>query len=58
MPSETTRLDLVIREARRADIPEILRQRRGMYVDMGYGEAPGLDAMASLSEGYLSKANG
>jgi len=54
--SETAGLSIVIRTAVPADIPEILRQRRGMYVDMGYGDAPGLDAMASLSEGYLSKA--
>jgi GNAT superfamily N-acetyltransferase len=56
MPSETTRLDLVIREASTADIPEILRQRRGMYVDMGYTDEPKLEAMASLSASYLANA--
>jgi GNAT superfamily N-acetyltransferase len=56
MPSETTRLDLAIREAIPADIPEILRQRRGMYMDMGYTDEPKLDAMASLSASYLAKA--
>ncbi len=56
MPSETTRLDLAIREAIPADIPEILRQRRGMYMDMGYTDERKLEAMASLSASYLAKA--
>lgn len=47
---------ITLREAGLDDIPEILRQRRGMYVDMGYTDARGLDAMASLSAGYLAKA--
>jgi len=54
--SSTTRLELLIREAGPSDIPEILRQRRGMYVDMGDTDAQPLDAMVSLSAGYLAKA--
>jgi GNAT superfamily N-acetyltransferase len=49
-------LDITIREARLTDIPEILRQRRGMYEDMGYTDAATLDAMAPLSAEYLAKA--
>jgi len=52
----TTRLELLIREAAPSDIPEILRQRRAMYIDMGHTEPQPLDAMASRSAGYLAKA--
>ena len=51
MPDST-----IIREATPADIPEILRQRRGMYVDMKYKDASALDAMVKLTAGYLTKA--
>jgi GNAT superfamily N-acetyltransferase len=47
---------LVIREATPDDIPEILRQRRAMYVDMDYRDSLALDAMASTCEPYLSRA--
>jgi GNAT superfamily N-acetyltransferase len=49
-------LDLIIREAQPADIPEILRQRRAMYEDMGTTDSAALEAMSSLSAGYLAKA--
>jgi len=48
--------DLLIREATSDDIPEILRQRRGMYLDMGYAESPALAAMLSTCEPYLYRA--
>ena len=48
--------DLVIREATSDDIPEILRQRRGMYLDMGYEDSPALAAMLSTCEPYLFQA--
>jgi len=48
--------DLLIREATSDDIPEILRQRRGMYLDMGYEDSPALAAMLSTCEPYLSQA--
>jgi len=48
--------DATIREATLADIPEILRQRRAMYVDMNYKDASALDAMVKLTAGYLEEA--
>ena len=45
-----------IRQATPADIPEILRQRRGMYLDMNYKNDDTLDAMARLTADYLAKA--
>jgi len=45
-----------IREATSDDIPEILRQRRGMYEDMDYRDADALTAMLSTTEPYLAKA--
>jgi len=48
--------DLHIREATPADIPEILRQRRAMYEDMGYKDVAALSAMVSVSASYLAKA--
>jgi GNAT superfamily N-acetyltransferase len=48
--------DFVIRPATRADIPEILRQRRGMYMDMGHTDAAGLDAMVASCEPYMDRA--
>jgi GNAT superfamily N-acetyltransferase len=53
---ENERPDTIIREATPADIPEILRQRRAMYVDMNYKDAAALDAMVKLTAGYLEKA--
>jgi|SRR5579863_20556 len=47
---------LIIRGATPDDIPEILRQRRGMYLDMGYEESPALAAMLSTCDPYLSQA--
>ena len=38
------------------DVPEILRQRRGMYHDMGHTDPAGLDAMVTSSEPYLRNA--
>jgi len=49
-------LNITIREASLADIPEILRQRCGMYEDMGTKDRDALTAMAKLSADYLSKA--
>lgn len=48
--------DIVIREATVEDIPEILRQRRGMYEDMDYKDPQALAAMLSTSETYLHHA--
>jgi GNAT superfamily N-acetyltransferase len=48
--------NITIREAHLTDIPEILRQRRGMYEDMGYSDIPALNAMLPLSAEYLAKA--
>jgi len=49
-------LDLFIRPATANDIPEILRQRRGMYEAMGYRDGYALTAMISACEPYLSTA--
>ena len=48
--------DLLIREATRDDVSEILRQRRGMYLDMGYEDSASLATMLSTCEPYLSRA--
>lgn len=45
-----------IREATTFDIPEILRQRYGMYEDTNYNDGAALSAMVSVSERYLFKA--
>lgn len=45
-----------IREATLADIPEVLRQRRAMYQDMGQGDESLLDGMVSSSTPYLRQA--
>jgi GNAT superfamily N-acetyltransferase len=47
---------LAIREASIADIPEILRIRRGMYSDMHYDDAANLDQMAAHTSDYLANA--
>lgn len=49
-------LNITIREASPRDIPEILRQRCGMYEDMGTKDSDALSAMAKLSAEYLSRA--
>jgi GNAT superfamily N-acetyltransferase len=49
-------LGFTIREATLRDISDILRQRRAMYIDMGYKDAQALEAMASLTASYLKKA--
>ena len=49
-------LEITIREASHTDIPEILRQRCGMYEDMGTTDSDALNAMAKLSAEYLSRA--
>lgn len=48
--------NLAIREATSDDIPEILRQRRAMYLDMDYADSPELAQMVSACEPYLSRA--
>jgi len=48
--------DVTIREATLADIPEILRQRRGMYIDMNYKDNASLEAMVKCTAPYLEKA--
>ncbi len=47
---------MLIREATLADIPELLRHRRGMYEDMGYTDDESLTGMMATSEPYLRKA--
>ena len=46
----------VIREATVADIPEVLRQRRAMYHDMGHCNEVQLDVMIASSTSYLQDA--
>jgi GNAT superfamily N-acetyltransferase len=47
---------VALRAATLADIPEILRHRRGMYEDMGITDAKALDRMIPLSRDFLTKA--
>lgn len=54
MSSEAPRL--LIRPATASDIPEILRQRRGMYEDMHYTDSDALTQMMKLSADYLTIA--
>jgi GNAT superfamily N-acetyltransferase len=49
-------LDVLIRQATENDVPEILRQRRGMYEDMDYNDAEALARMVSTCAAYLSLA--
>jgi ribosomal protein S18 acetylase RimI-like enzyme len=46
---------ITIRQASFDDVPEILRQRRRMYEDMGYEDTLALDGMVSVSTGYLAE---
>jgi GNAT superfamily N-acetyltransferase len=55
MPSETHGA-ITIREAKPADIPEIVRQRRRMYEDMHYNDAAALEKMSTLAAEYLAQA--
>ena len=48
--------NLIIREATTDDLPEILRQRRAMYLDMDYADSPALAQMLSSCEPYLRQA--
>jgi GNAT superfamily N-acetyltransferase len=47
---------VLIREAKLEDIPEIVRQRCAMYQDIGHHDPEILETVASLSDGYLAKA--
>ena len=47
---------VTIREATLTDIPEILRQRRGMYLDMNYKDDDILEGMVRATAPYLAKA--
>lgn len=47
---------ITIRPATPADILELLRQRRGMYQDMGYTDEAGIAKMLSTSKLYLEEA--
>ena len=47
---------VVIREARPADIPEIVRQRRLMYEDLGERDTSALSAMQASSAEFLEEA--
>lgn len=49
-------MEISIREATSDDIPETLRQRRGMYQDMGYEDEAALSKMVSVCEPYLAQA--
>jgi GNAT superfamily N-acetyltransferase len=51
-----TNAQIMIREACRDDVPEILRHRRGMYEDMNYMDQRDLEAMVSTSEPYFVQA--
>jgi GNAT superfamily N-acetyltransferase len=46
---------IIIREATVADLPEILRHRRGMFEDMGFKDQAALDAMQATSERFIAK---
>jgi GNAT superfamily N-acetyltransferase len=48
--------EIVIREARRDDIAEIVRQRRRMYEDMGERDTAALEAMQASTSAFLEKA--
>jgi GNAT superfamily N-acetyltransferase len=49
-------MDLTIRPASVSDIPEILRQRRGMYEAMGFRDAHDLDQMIATCRPYFEKS--
>jgi GNAT superfamily N-acetyltransferase len=47
---------ILIRPATPSDIPDLLRQRRGMYEDMGYTDQAAIAAMLSTSHEYLEQS--
>jgi GNAT superfamily N-acetyltransferase len=47
---------ITIRETTLADVPEIVLHRRGMFDDMGMGDAASRDRMEAASEPYLRDA--
>jgi GNAT superfamily N-acetyltransferase len=47
---------VTIRLSTHEDIPEILRQRRAMYEDMGHVDAAALTGMVDTSRAYLTEA--
>src|SRR5579859_3194638 len=49
-------LEVTLRDATPDDIPHLLRQREGMYRDMGYTNDTAITAMLSTSETYLREA--
>jgi GNAT superfamily N-acetyltransferase len=49
-------VEISIRQATLDDIPEIVRQRRGMYQDMGYSDGDALEKMVSVCALYLAQA--
>jgi GNAT superfamily N-acetyltransferase len=49
-------MNLSIREAGPDDVPEILRQRRGMYEDMDYEDTDAISAMLSSCGPFLTSA--
>jgi len=51
-----THLNIAIRDASANDIPEIVRQRRGMFEDMNYKDSTSLDAMMLATSNYLAQA--
>ena len=48
--------EIVIREARREDIADIVRHRRRMYEDMGERDARALEAMQASTSAFLETA--
>jgi GNAT superfamily N-acetyltransferase len=48
--------DDFIREARPSEMMEIMRHRRGMFMDMGFEDPTALDAMQRTSEEFMRKA--
>jgi GNAT superfamily N-acetyltransferase len=47
---------LIVREATADDVPEILRQRKSMYLDMDYEDSPALSAMLATCEPFLRRS--
>jgi GNAT superfamily N-acetyltransferase len=52
----TNKLNITIREATADDIPEILEQRKRIYIDMGHGESEALSRMVTTSREFLAHA--
>jgi GNAT superfamily N-acetyltransferase len=49
-------MDLTIHPATTSDIPEILQQRKQMYLDMGYADSPDLARMLTACEPFMREA--